>query len=197
LNDFRLVILPDEMQRYGDRLLGYWEGKEAETGVDVASGRELSDRGRSAGRGSGENAQAGAGTARAQAPARQDAGPTVADVHAATHASEKMEVDENPARTDAASSNPLVDGMPFGPASSSRGPISGPADPPRPSQPSPTSSPTTQPATEHPPVAPRGKERDRPTGMEYAQVERAGAGGVSNGPSGWGRADEGVGVGQG
>ena len=31
LNDFLLVIPPDEMQRYGDRLLGYWEGKEAET----------------------------------------------------------------------------------------------------------------------------------------------------------------------
>lgn len=30
LNDFRLVIPPDEMQRYGDRLLGYWESREAE-----------------------------------------------------------------------------------------------------------------------------------------------------------------------
>ncbi|KAK1920976.1 putative glycogen storage control protein [Papiliotrema laurentii] len=28
LNDFRLVIPPDEMQRYGDRLLGYWEEQE-------------------------------------------------------------------------------------------------------------------------------------------------------------------------
>ena len=30
LNDFRLVIPPDEMQRYGDRLLSYWEGREAQ-----------------------------------------------------------------------------------------------------------------------------------------------------------------------
>jgi len=30
LNDFRLVIPYDEMQRYGNRLLGYWENKEAE-----------------------------------------------------------------------------------------------------------------------------------------------------------------------
>lgn len=35
LNDFLLVIPPDEMQRYGDRLLGYWEGKEAESQADV------------------------------------------------------------------------------------------------------------------------------------------------------------------
>lgn len=28
LNDFRLVILPEEMQRYGDRLLGYYEDQE-------------------------------------------------------------------------------------------------------------------------------------------------------------------------
>ena len=34
LNDFLLVIPPDEMQRYGDRLLGYWEGKEAEAQAD-------------------------------------------------------------------------------------------------------------------------------------------------------------------
>ncbi|ORX36329.1 cyclin-domain-containing protein [Kockovaella imperatae] len=34
LNDFRLVIPIEEMQRYGDRLLGYWEGREAEIGVD-------------------------------------------------------------------------------------------------------------------------------------------------------------------
>jgi hypothetical protein len=30
LNDFRLVIPYDEMQRYGNRLLGYWENKEAD-----------------------------------------------------------------------------------------------------------------------------------------------------------------------
>ncbi|ORY27494.1 cyclin-domain-containing protein [Naematelia encephala] len=35
LNDFRLVIPPDEMQRYGDRLLGYWEGRENEVGVEA------------------------------------------------------------------------------------------------------------------------------------------------------------------
>lgn len=39
LNDFRLVIPPDEMQRYGDRLLGYWESREAEE-RGVASPRQ-------------------------------------------------------------------------------------------------------------------------------------------------------------
>ena len=36
LNDFRLVIPPDEMQRYGDRLLSYWEGREAQDAQDEA-----------------------------------------------------------------------------------------------------------------------------------------------------------------
>lgn len=35
LNDFRLVILPDEMQRYGDRLLSYWEAREEVTEAEV------------------------------------------------------------------------------------------------------------------------------------------------------------------
>ncbi|KAK4684563.1 hypothetical protein P7C73_g5615, partial [Tremellales sp. Uapishka_1] len=34
LNDFRLVIPVEEMQRYGDRLLGYWEGKDESTSVE-------------------------------------------------------------------------------------------------------------------------------------------------------------------
>ena len=33
LNDFRLVIAPEELQRYADRLLSYWEGQEAESGL--------------------------------------------------------------------------------------------------------------------------------------------------------------------
>lgn len=45
LNDFRLVIPPDEMQRYGDRLLGYWEGKDHDLGLDnvLAGGQPQGD----------------------------------------------------------------------------------------------------------------------------------------------------------
>ena len=48
LNDFRLVIPPEEMQRYGDRLLGYWEGREAEASISVeqSSSRDAENRGR-------------------------------------------------------------------------------------------------------------------------------------------------------
>lgn len=35
LNDFRLVIPTDEMQRYGNRLLGYWENREADSEAEV------------------------------------------------------------------------------------------------------------------------------------------------------------------
>ncbi|KAL1409533.1 cyclin-like protein interacting with PHO85 [Vanrija albida] len=34
LNNFTLMIPPEEMQRYGDRLLAYWQGREHEAGVD-------------------------------------------------------------------------------------------------------------------------------------------------------------------
>ena len=37
LNDFRLTVPPDEMQRYADRLLGYWEGKEAAAAVAASA----------------------------------------------------------------------------------------------------------------------------------------------------------------
>ena len=41
LNDFRLAIPTEEMQRYGDRLLSYWEAKE---GVDSDSVLPIDDR---------------------------------------------------------------------------------------------------------------------------------------------------------
>lgn len=37
LNNFTLMIPPEEMQRYGDRLLAYWQGREQESGSDSAS----------------------------------------------------------------------------------------------------------------------------------------------------------------
>ncbi|WOO79538.1 PHO85 cyclin-7 [Vanrija pseudolonga] len=41
LNNFTLMIPPEEMQRYGDRLLAYWQGREHEAGVDsVLPGEE-------------------------------------------------------------------------------------------------------------------------------------------------------------
>jgi hypothetical protein len=46
LNDFRLVIPPDEMQRYGDRLLGYWEGVQADDAREVKRENSL-DKGTS------------------------------------------------------------------------------------------------------------------------------------------------------
>ncbi|EIW69051.1 hypothetical protein TREMEDRAFT_62779 [Tremella mesenterica DSM 1558] len=37
LNDFRLAVPCDEMQQYGDRLLGYWEGKPTPTQTSIPS----------------------------------------------------------------------------------------------------------------------------------------------------------------
>ncbi|BEI82077.1 hypothetical protein CcaverHIS002_0212370 [Cutaneotrichosporon cavernicola] len=41
LNNFTLMILPEEMQRYGDRLLAYWQGREEEAGVSPEAAGEL------------------------------------------------------------------------------------------------------------------------------------------------------------
>ncbi|TXT04254.1 hypothetical protein VHUM_04252 [Vanrija humicola] len=44
LNNFTLMIPPEEMQRYGDRLLAYWQGREHEAGVDSVAEREQRER---------------------------------------------------------------------------------------------------------------------------------------------------------
>ncbi|CAK9785699.1 cyclin-domain-containing protein [Cutaneotrichosporon oleaginosum] len=41
LNNFTLMIPPDEMQRYGDRLLAYWQGREEDAGVSPEVAGEL------------------------------------------------------------------------------------------------------------------------------------------------------------
>lgn len=41
LNNFTLMIPPEEMQRYGDRLLAYWQGREEEAGVSAEAAGEL------------------------------------------------------------------------------------------------------------------------------------------------------------
>ena len=57
LNDFRLVIPPEEMQRYGDRLLGYWEGREAEASAsdEQPTIRDPENRGRTISRPNTDN----------------------------------------------------------------------------------------------------------------------------------------------
>lgn len=41
LNNFTLMIPPEEMQRYGDRLLAYWQGREEDAGVTPEAATEL------------------------------------------------------------------------------------------------------------------------------------------------------------
>lgn len=60
LNDFRLVIPTDEMQRYGNRLLGYWENKEADDRERAAAAASSTQSGNK-GEGSQKSGQSGIG----------------------------------------------------------------------------------------------------------------------------------------
>lgn len=110
------------MQRYGDRLLAYWEGREEETGVDIESGRELSENGRRRAR---EKRERQAAKEREREKALPVERPTKEDAIRANEAG-NMEVDQNgseshppdpaqpppePAETASAPSSPPPDGI--------------------------------------------------------------------------------------
>jgi len=149
LNDFRLVIPPEEMQRYGDRLLGYWEGREAEEPKPGAL----------------ETSSSGQGQARpqAQTQAHGVAVPSEGEVKAAAavaRGNDAMDVDP-PQRQSQPSTTTDPDPVPPSGTTTTSQPIPNPVEQQSAQAPPPSTSvppPTTQ------PVAPRGRERDpRPT----------------------------------
>lgn len=71
------------MQRYGDRLLSFWQDREAETGVDVETGRELSEAGKKRAKERSEE------QSRLEAKSKENGESTEKD-----QASERMEVDQ-------------------------------------------------------------------------------------------------------
>lgn len=88
LNNFTLMIPPEEMQRYGDRLLAYWQGRE-ESGSEAPTGDEREGSRRTE---SNNNV-----TTSAPAPAAPTPAPGPAPPPAGEHTrSDKMDVDERP-----------------------------------------------------------------------------------------------------
>lgn len=141
LNDFLLVIPPDEMQRYGDRLLSYWEGREAEVGVEAVVLPPT------------PIAQATT-TPTASATTQKDETPTPSQRPIPPAQSTKSSMPE-PAVT-----------QPH-PASTPARSTSEPHHPPHPhphSQPSPHPPPTTT-------VAPKGRERDRTSVVSFGNTK--------------------------
>ncbi|GMK59082.1 hypothetical protein CspeluHIS016_0700970 [Cutaneotrichosporon spelunceum] len=93
LNNFTLMIPPEEMQRYGDRLLAYWQGREEDAGVSPQVAGELRRQERER-----------------ESDRQRTAGKRVSMQRAASH--QQMDVDKPAAETSTAPSTPAKNASP-------------------------------------------------------------------------------------
>lgn len=160
LNNFTLMIPPEEMQKYGDRLLAYWQTREQEaSGANVASTPKEGEAGqsrRSASEHAARDRQGRETDGKAKTPTTQ------------TSQSTPMDVDEPQPRPDQTQTQPQAPSAtaPATPTTNRSSELARSSSLPR----RPAFA-DKRPSSSSSPMAPRGRERDRP-GVSFAPTSR-------------------------
>lgn len=185
LNNFTLMIPPEEMQKYGDRLLAYWQGREHESGIEPETkSRRERERG------------AAAAPPAADADLKQKSTPMQVDPAAPTPASGSSGPaatgsDEQPP---AASATAPPTPSPAPPVHLARS-ASLPRRPPAGQAGTPMAEHTDRTPAATTPVAPRGRERDTGgsgNGNGLTSSVASAATSLATGFGGWSRGDDGA-----